>query len=26
VAGFDVQVEAARAWLNTNAEQLQRYG
>ena len=26
VAGFDVQVEAARAWPNTNAEQLQRYG
>jgi hypothetical protein len=26
VASFDVQVEAARAWLNNEAEQLQRYG
>lgn len=26
VAGFDVQVDAARNWLNDNAEQLQRYG
>jgi hypothetical protein len=26
VNSFDVRVDAARIWLNKNAEQLQRYG